>query len=261
MAYDTTVETIFITGGGRGIGRAVALDLAKTTNASLVLVSRTETCRAAAAECNVIRAGAAQAMPCDLALAGSQRDELFAAIRAAKGPIGIVHAASTLGPTGPFAEVSIDDCWKAIETNLGATIRLVHAAVPRMASERAGRLVLFGGGGAAYGYPNFMSYALTKVALVRFAETLAMELGQDGPTVTIIAPGANDTDMLSEVRKAGGIVKTTVSIDEPCRLVRRLLLEDARGLHGRFVHVRDTWTSESARELSQDHWKLRRIES
>jgi len=261
MAHDTPVETIFVTGGGRGIGRAIALDLSKTTTASLVLVSRTDTCLAVAAECNAIRAGAARAMPCDLALAGARRDELYAAINAAKGPIGIVHAASTLGPTGPFAEVSIDDCWKAIETNLGATIRLVHAAVPRMASERAGRLVLFGGGGAAYGYPNFMSYGLTKVALVRFAETLAMELGQDGPTVTIIAPGANDTDMLSEVRKAGGIVKTTVSIDEPCRLVRRLLLEDARGLHGRFVHVRDTWSSESARDLSQDHWKLRRIES
>lgn len=200
-------------------------------------------------------------MPCDLSSPSSQRDDLYAAINAAKGPIGIVHAASTLGPTGPFAETAIDDCWKAIETNLGATLRLVHAAVPRMAREQAGRLVLFGGGGAAYGYPNFMSYALTKVALVRFAETLAMELGNDGATVTIIAPGANDTDMLNEVRKAGGIVKTTVSIDEPCRLVRRLMLEDARGLHGRFVHVRDTWTSDSARELSADHWKLRRVES
>jgi NAD(P)-dependent dehydrogenase (short-subunit alcohol dehydrogenase family) len=261
MANDTSIETIFVTGGGRGIGRAVALDLAKTTRASLVLVSRTDTCAAVAAECNLIRAGAARAMPCDLSVSGPQREALYAAIAAAPGPIGIVHAASTLGPTGPFAETAIDDCWKAIETNLGATIRLVHAAVPRMVREQAGRLVLFGGGGAAYGYPNFIRYALTKVALVRFVETLAMELGQDGATVTIIAPGANDTDMLSEVRRAGGIVKTTVSIDEPCRLVRRLLLEDARGLHGRFVHVRDTWTSESARELSLDHWKLRRVES
>ncbi len=179
MANDTPLETIFVTGGGRGIGRAIALDLAKTTQASLVLVSRTDTCQAVAAECNLVRAAAARALPCDLSLAGPQRAALYAAIDAAPGPIGIVHAASTLGPTGPFAETSIDDCWKAIETNLGATIRLVHAAVPRMTRERAGRLVLFGGGGAAYGYPNFMSYALTKVALVRFVETLAMELGQD----------------------------------------------------------------------------------
>ena len=87
-----------------------------------------------------------------------------------------------------------------------------------------------------------------------------MELGDSGPKVTIIAPGANDTDMLAEVRRAGGLVKTTVSLDEPCRLVRRLLTEDARGLHGRFVHVRDTWTPESAAALGPDHWRLRRVE-
>ena len=261
MHNDSAVETIFVTGGGRGIGRAVALDLAKSSTASLVLVSRTGNCQSVAAECNLVRSGAARAMPCDLSQAGSERDELYRAIEDADGPIGLVHAASTLGPTGPFAEISINDCWKAIETNLGATLRLVRAAVPRMVRERAGRLVLFGGGGAAYGYPNFMSYALTKVALVRFVETLALELGDEGASVTIIAPGANDTDMLSEVRRAGGIVKTTVSIEEPCRLVRRLLLEDARGLHGRFVHDRDTWSTESARALSPDHWKLRRIES
>jgi 3-oxoacyl-[acyl-carrier protein] reductase len=260
MAYETPVETIFITGGGRGIGRAVALDLAKTSSASLVLVSRTGTSAAVAAECNALRAQAARAITCDLSAAGPAREQLFAELASASGPLGIVHAASTLGPTGPFVDTSIDACWSAIETNLGATLRLVHAVVPRLIRERAGRVVLFGGGGAAYGYPNFMSYALTKVALVRFVETLAMELGTDGAAITIIAPGANDTDMLAEVRRAGGIVKTTVSIEEPCRLVRRLLLEDARGLHGRFVHVRDTWSSESARALSADNWKLRRIE-
>ena len=260
MPHDTSMRTIFVTGGGRGIGRAVALDLAKTSRASLVLVSRTDNCVAVAEQCNAVRSGAASAIPCDLSVAGPGRDELFAAMNAVTGPIGVVHAASTLGPTGPFVESSIDGIWDAIQANLGGTLRLVHAAIPRMVRERAGRVVLFGGGGAAYGYPNFMSYALTKAALVRFVETLAMEIGDDGPVIAIVAPGANETDLLAEVRRAGGLVKTTVSIDEPCRLVRRLLLEDARGLHGRFVHVRDAWDPESALRLPKDHWKLRRVE-
>ena len=145
--------------------------------------------------------------------------------------------------------------------NLGGTIRLVHALLPRLVREREGRLVLFaGGGGDAIGHPLFTSYAAAKVALVRFVETLAIQLGAPGPTVSIIAPGANDTDALAEIRRAGGIVKTVVDISEPCRLVRRLLTEDARALHGRFIHVRDTWTPESAAGFSEEHWKLRRVE-
>src|ERR1700744_1261108 len=100
MNYETPVETIFVTGGGRGIGRAIALDLAKSSNAALVLVSRTDTSVAGGAECNHLRPGSARALPCDWATASAQRDELFALVDSAQGPIGLVHAASTLGPTG-----------------------------------------------------------------------------------------------------------------------------------------------------------------
>jgi NAD(P)-dependent dehydrogenase (short-subunit alcohol dehydrogenase family) len=174
------------------------------------------------------------------------------------GPLGLVHAAAVLGPTGPFAGNDVEAWWSAMEVNLRATVRLVHLVLGRMLRDGAGRIVLFGGGGAAYGYPNFSSYGTAKAALVRFTETLAMELGDTGPLVTIVAPGANDTDMLAEVRRAGGQVKTTVAIEEPVRLVRRLLFEDARVVHGRFVHVRDAWSPEST--FSGDHFKLRRVE-
>jgi 3-oxoacyl-[acyl-carrier protein] reductase len=260
MSEARALETIFITGAGRGIGAAVALDLARSSTAALVLVSRSERCAAVAKICNDLRSGCATAISCDLAEPSEDRDRLYAEVESARGPVGVVHAAGVLGPTGPFVQAPFDDWWKALEINLGATARLVHTSLPRMLRDRAGRIILFGGGGAAYGYPNFTSYALAKVALVRFAETLAMELGDRGPEITVIAPGANETDLLAEVRAAGGYVKTTVSIDEPCRLVRRLLLEDASGLSGRFIHVRDTWDGESARRLSSDHWKLRRVE-
>lgn len=254
--------TVVVTGGGRGIGRAVALDLAERTAAGLILVSRTETCEATARACNERRAGCARALRWDLADWNAGAPELGRLLAAAPGPIGLVHAAGVLGPSGPFAEApDLDAWWKAMEVNLGATVRLVHAVLAlRMRADRAGRIVLFAGGGAAYGYPLFSSYGTSKAALVRFTETLAMELDTSGPLVTIIAPGANDTDMLAEVRRAGAIVKTTVGIEEPCRLVRRLLTEDARGLHGRFVHVRDEWTAASAAALGEDHWRLRRVQ-
>jgi NAD(P)-dependent dehydrogenase (short-subunit alcohol dehydrogenase family) len=254
--------SILITGGGRGIGRAVALDLAKTGGSELLLVSKSASCEAVAKECNAIRPGSARAFQWDVSdtAPGAGKDVLDA-LQMSKGPIGLVCAAGVLGPTGPFEENDMLAWWKAMETNVGGVVRLVHAVLPRMLKDGAGRIVLFAGGGAAYGYPKFTSYGTAKAALVRFTESLAMEIGDRGPIVAIIAPGANETEMLAEVRKAGGIVKTTVSIEEPCRLVRRLLTEDVRGLHGRFIHVRDEWTETSAKALPEAHWKLRRVES
>jgi 3-oxoacyl-[acyl-carrier protein] reductase len=258
-AAPLAAQTVLITGAGRGIGKAIALDCARTSDMSLVLVSKTESCELVAHECNALRAGSAHALRWDVTDA-SRGGEVLAAMASARGPIALVSAAGVLGPTGSFQDNALDAWWSAFETNVGGTVRLVHALLARMLADAAGRIVLFAGGGAAYGYPNFSSYGTAKAALVRFTETLAMELGDRGPTITIIAPGANDTDMLAEVRRAGGIVKTTVSIEEPCRLVRRLLSEDARGLHGRFVHVRDEWTSDTAAKLAESHWKLRRVE-
>ncbi len=260
MNAPAEAKTVLLTGAGRGIGRAVALSLAKSTDMRLLLVSQSDNALKTAEACNAERAGSAQGFAWDVSQGGAARERVLEALAAAPGPIALVHAAGVLGPTGPFAENSIDDWWRATEVNLGGTVRLVHAVLPRMLADKAGRIVLFAGGGAAYGYPDFSSYGTAKAALVRFTETLAMELGDAGPIATIIAPGANETDMLAEVRKAGGTVRTTVDISEPVGVVRRLLTEDTRGLSGRFIHVRDEWTSGSAAALSGDFFKLRRVD-
>jgi 3-oxoacyl-[acyl-carrier protein] reductase len=251
-------ETVIVTGAGRGIGRAVAIDLAKSSTAALILISRTVSCAAAAAACNDLRPGAARALRWDLADWRAGEAALDRILSEAAGPLALVHAAGVLGPTGPFLDNDVGLWWRAVEVNLGATVRLTQAALRRMRQDGAGRVVLFAGGGAAYGYPLFSSYGAAKAALVRFTETVAMELGDSGPVITIMAPGANDTDMLAEVRRAGGSVTTTVSIDEPCRLVRRLLTEDSRRVHGRFVHVRDAWGGGGT--LGEDMWRLRRVQ-
>jgi len=260
MSAPPVAATVLVTGAGRGIGRAVALDLAENSVAQLLLVSKTERVLETAEACNTLRSGSAAGIAWDLARRGSERRLVLDEVERASGPLGLVHAAGVLGPTGPFWQSDLEAWWGALELNLGASVRLVHDLLPRMVRDRAGRIVLFSGGGGAYGYPGFSSYATAKAALVRFTETLALELGDLGPIVTIIAPGANETDMLAEVRTAGGEVRTTVDIEEPCRLVRRLLTEDTRGLNGRFVHVRDEWTVESAADWPEDMLKLRRVE-
>jgi 3-oxoacyl-[acyl-carrier protein] reductase len=253
-------RTILITGAGRGIGRAVALGLAERTDAKLVLVSRTASCRRVAEEIESKHPGRTTAFEWDVTDRGPRRAAVLQAVTAGARPIGLVHCAAVLGPTGPFLENDLDAWWAAMQQNLFGTANVVHGVLPAMQRDGAGRVVLFAGGGAAYGYPRFSAYGTAKAALVRFTETLAMELGGESAVLTIIAPGANETDMLAEVRRAGGEVKTTVDISEPVAVVHRLMTEDTRGLHGRFVHVRDAWTPESVKELEPDMFKLRRVE-
>ncbi|MBK7863814.1 MAG: SDR family oxidoreductase [Archangiaceae bacterium] len=252
--------TILVTGAGRGIGRAIALGLAEKTQAKLVLVSRTASCRKVAAEIEAKHPGRAVAFEWDVTDRGPGRDQVLEAVARGPRPLGLVHCAAVLGPTGPFVENDLGAWWSAMQTNLFGTANVVHGLLPEMQRDQAGRMVLFAGGGAAYGYPNFSSYGTAKAALVRFAETVAMELGDASAVLTILAPGANETDMLAEVRRAGGEVKTTVDISEPVNAVVRLMTEDTRGLHGRFLHVRDGWSPETARELGADMFKLRRVE-
>ncbi|MEB2310294.1 MAG: SDR family NAD(P)-dependent oxidoreductase [Sorangiineae bacterium] len=255
-------RSVLLTGAGRGIGRAVALELAEHTRMRLVLVSKSERALDTAAACNALRPGSAEGFAWDLVEPGahSQGAAALGALAALPGPIALVHAAAELGPTGEFASVELEAWWRAMHTNLFAAVRLVRELLPRMLAEHAGRVVLFAGGGAAYGYPGFSSYGTAKAALVRFTETLALELGERGPIVTILAPGANETELLAQVRAAGGEVKTTVDIAEPCRAVRRLLTEDTRALNGRFLHVRDEWTADGARSFTKELYTLRRVE-
>jgi NAD(P)-dependent dehydrogenase (short-subunit alcohol dehydrogenase family) len=261
-AMSSTAEVSFkgrcaiITGGGRGIGRAVARDLAGR-GAIVHLVARSDSVTTVAQE---ITASGGKAV----AHIGSVADEAFAkaVVAAAErdgGPDILVNAAGILGEGGKFTAITMKGFVEAIEVNLIGTCNFIHAALPAMEKHGFGRIVNFAGGGAAYSYPNFTPYGTSKVALVRFTETLADEITTDDVTINIIAPGAVETDMLTEVRKRGGEVRTVTAIEEPVKLVRFLCSEASRHVSGRFIHARDRYEDASLFE-SKDMLKLRRIE-
>ena len=135
----------------------------------------------------------------------------------------------------------------------------MQAVIPHMIDRCRGKIVNFGGGGAAYAYPNFSAYAASKVAVVRLTETVAEELKQYNINVNVIAPGAVDTDMLAQVRKRGGFVKTTVDINEPIKLIDFLISDKSKHISGLFIHSRDDYEN-FGKKLSKDFLKLRRVE-
>jgi NAD(P)-dependent dehydrogenase (short-subunit alcohol dehydrogenase family) len=151
-----------------------------------------------------------------------------------------------------FAEV--------LATNLLGACNFMRWSLPQMERRGFGRIINFAGGGAAYAYPKFTGYGVSKVGVVRLTETVAAEIEPTlNVTVNVIAPGAIATDLLKEVRQHGGEVRTTTSIEEPVRLVVFLAGPSSRHINGRFIHVRDGYR-DSDLFLNKDMLTLRRVE-
>lgn len=256
-------ELTIVTGAGRGIGRAIAMELGRL-GSKVVCISKSSTCSDTAEQ---IRSagGEADSIQLDLAQYANAGPTISNWLgRQSSKKIGLVLAAGSLGPSGSLVQTKLEDWDAAWRSNVLGNIAVVQGCLPRLMSNRYGRILFFAGGGAAYAYPLFPAYAVTKTALVRAVENLHEDLKEAGDFSTaILAPGAVDTEMLASVRAKGGEVRTTVPIDEPVAFARSFLSAPECAFSGCFVHVRDPWQPLLAPEATiarKDLWKLRRVE-
>jgi NAD(P)-dependent dehydrogenase (short-subunit alcohol dehydrogenase family) len=254
---------VLITGGSRGIGFEVARDLANSGH-QIWLAATAEKVRETAAQLGPTH----RASRVDVADPNSVAS-LFAEIRREwQGLDAVIHSAAELGQAGNFWQLDPEKFAQTLRVNSAGAFFIAKAFVqlwldtaPKASTNR-GKIVLFAGGGAGYGYPQFLPYGTSKAAAVRMCETMATELDalQIPIDVNIIAPGANDTSMLAAVRAAGGEVRTVVPFSKPITLCRWLLSPDSDGVSGRFIHVNDPYSALSPKALRAEALKLRRID-
>lgn len=114
----------------------------------------------------------------------------------------LVNSSGILGPIGPLEALDMPEWARTIETNLLGSVYLARAVLPFMKERGGGKIILFSGGGAAYGRPYFTSYSSSKAAVVRFAESLAQELEPVNIQVNAVAPGPVRSRMWDEMRAA-----------------------------------------------------------
>jgi 3-oxoacyl-[acyl-carrier protein] reductase len=255
------VDSAIVTGAGRGIGRSVALDLG-AHGITVICVSKSDSCHVVAREI-VDGGGKAIAAHVDISDFDAASSKVWDVITGAGGQNWIgVFAAAVLGPIGPFGLDDVQAWQNTLAVNLVGNLNIARMLLVRMAVSGWGRLVFFGGGGAAYEYPLFPAYAASKAAVVRATENLGEDLRGSSIAVVCLAPGAVETDMLSQVRSAGGEVRTTADVSETLEFLRGFCSDTGPELSGRFVHVRDSWRQALAVEtqLSRNVWKLRRSE-
>lgn len=252
------LDCVVITGAGQGIGKAIALDLG-SRGIEMLCISRTANCEITTSE--IIKAGGrAQAMMQDVSDLEKTKSAVAEWVqKSSHKKIGVVLAASILGPRNYEDLPGWEECYRV---NLLGNLAVYASLLPRMLENKFGRIIGFAGGGAAYAYPLFPAYAACKTAVVRTIENIQSELNDKGDFAAVcLAPGANDTNMLKQVRAAGALVKTTVAISEPVDFAREFLLSKDCGFKGSFVHVRDNWREYlNGKKIDDKQWKLRRTE-
>lgn len=195
---EATGGVALVTGGGRGLGRAFAVALAEAGMSVAILARSLE--QLAETE-SLMRPSGAKT----LSLAADVTDPAavrtaMARIEEALGPLDlVVNNAGVAGPCGPIAEIDAGDWWRCVETNLYGAFLCSRAALPSMKERKRGRIVNVASAAGGLPIPYLSAYAASKAALIRFTETLALEIAPFGLSAFSIHPGTVRTAMSEEL--------------------------------------------------------------
>ena len=180
-----------VTGGGSGIGRAIAAALAGAGARVTIAGRRSEPLLAAAAALQNT-----QAITCDVT-DESAVDRLFASAAETYGPFDIVVANAGGTESAPLAKTTLDQWSRTIAVNLTGSFLTARAAVRTMQPRGAGRIVLIASTAALKGYAYVAPYCAAKHGVIGLARALALETARTGITVNAICPGFTETPMLA----------------------------------------------------------------
>ena len=175
-----------VTGGSRGIGRAVAAALANA-GATVTVLGRDR----AALDAVVARGEAHAAIVADVTEPAWAR-----ALDGAGFDLLVANAgAAVSAPFGKSDDALFRD---SLEVNFFGVVRAVRAVMPGMVERRFGRIVAVASTAGLKGYPYVSAYCAAKHAVVGLVRALALEFAQTGVTVNAVCPGFTDTDLVAE---------------------------------------------------------------
>ncbi|HWA41894.1 MAG TPA: SDR family NAD(P)-dependent oxidoreductase [Hypericibacter adhaerens] len=179
-----------ITGASEGIGRSLALELARRGEAVALLARRKPLLDEAVAE--IAKAGGrAIAVPCDV----TEREAVRAAIAGIEqsfGPVERIIANAGGGKRAPGAALDAAAIEATMRLNYMGTVHTIEAALPFMLARRRGHLVIMSSLAALLGLPGAAGYSAAKAAVARLGESLQIDLAPHGIDVTLLYPGFVD---------------------------------------------------------------------
>ncbi len=191
------MTTALVTGAGRGIGRAIALRLAKAGLAVGVTDLDGTTAAAVAAEI-AAAGGRAESVAADVT-APETLHAAVASIERALGPIGVLVNNAGWDQLHLFIETEPAFWDRVIAVNYRGVLAATHAVLGGMIARRQGRIVSIASDAGRVGSSGESVYSGCKAAVIGFSKALAREVARHGITVNAIAPGVTDTQLLHDV--------------------------------------------------------------
>lgn len=247
-------KTVLVTGGGRGLGKRLALGFARL-GARVALLGRSKAeidlaqIEIEQAGGNALRIRADVTDPEQLTLAVDRARVVFG------GPVDIlVCAAGVSGPLNSFLETPLRAWTEAIQINLLGVVHSCRAVLPSMIERRSGKIIVLACAADEAPKLHFSAYDTSKAAAVRFVESLSVELADSNVQVNCFDPGPAYTSLTDEIiraeerldakvvaaaketRRTGG-----VSPDQQLAIAAFLASEQSNHITGKLIHVADDW--------------------
>lgn len=191
--------TIVVTGGSRGIGRAIALAFSEPGHV-VAIAARTRTGLDATAKAIRDRGAEAVLLPMDVT---DERavEAGFAELNKVSGRIDVLANNAGIGGGQPIHKTDTASWRRILDTNVWGTFLVTRQVSPLMAD--GGRIINVSSVLGRFGVPGYTAYCASKHAVIGFTRALALELAGRGITVNAICPGWVDTDMAGQGMQAG----------------------------------------------------------